>query len=130
MEKTYIFGHQKPDTDSVCASISLSYLKNQLGGNTIPKVLGHINQESKFVLDYFKIKEPEYLNDVKVKIRNMNYNKNAMVDEHSSIMDAFTIMNQEEETGVCVVDENKKLKGLVTLKGMAKHVIRGDKNEL
>ena len=26
---TYIFGHKFPDTDSVCASISLSYLKNK-----------------------------------------------------------------------------------------------------
>ena len=34
MEKTYIFGHRKPDTDSVCSAISLSYLKKQLGENT------------------------------------------------------------------------------------------------
>ena len=26
---TYIFGHKTPDTDTVCASISLSYLKNK-----------------------------------------------------------------------------------------------------
>ncbi len=130
MEKIYIFGHQKPDTDSVCASISLSYLKNKLGYNTVPKVLGHINQESKYVLDYFGVKEPEYLNDVKVQIRNMNYNRNAFVYETSSINDAFFIMQKEEETGICVVDENKKLKGLITLKELAKQLINGDKNIL
>ena len=27
-EKIFIFGHRKPDTDSVCSAISLSYLKN------------------------------------------------------------------------------------------------------
>ena len=42
---TYVFGHRNPDTDSVCASISLSYLKNALGNKTVPKVLGHINKE-------------------------------------------------------------------------------------
>ena len=31
MEKIYVFGHKKPDTDSVTASITLSYLKNKLG---------------------------------------------------------------------------------------------------
>ena len=31
MESILIFGHKNPDTDSVCASISLSYLKNHLG---------------------------------------------------------------------------------------------------
>lgn len=130
MEKTYIFGHQKPDTDSVCASITLSYLKSALGYNTVPKVLGHINNETKFVLNYFGVKEPEYLNDVKVQIQNMKYNKNAIIDASSSIQDAFLLMQEEEETGVCVVDENKKLKGLVTLKELAKQWINGEKDKL
>ena len=34
MEKTYIFGHRNPDTDSVTAAITLSYLKNQLWYST------------------------------------------------------------------------------------------------
>lgn len=130
MEKTYIFGHQKPDTDSVCASISLSYLKNALGCNTVPKVLGHINNETKFVLNYFDVKEPEYLNDVKVQIRNMQYNKNAMIFENASINDGFNLMQKEEETGICVIDSNKKLKGLVTLKELAKQLINGNKEKL
>ena len=33
MEKIYVFGHRKPDTDSVSAAISYSYLKKQLGFN-------------------------------------------------------------------------------------------------
>ena len=33
MQTTYIFGHKTPDTDSVCSSISLSYLKNKIGEN-------------------------------------------------------------------------------------------------
>lgn len=130
MEKTYIFGHQKPDTDSVCASISLSYLKNELGYNTVPKVLGHINNETKFVLNYFGVKEPEYLNDVKVQIRNMKYNKNAMISENLSIYEGFNLMQKEEETGICVVDSNKKLKGLVTLKELARQLINGNKEKL
>ena len=104
MEKIYIFGHQKPDTDSVCASISLSYLKNQLGYNTVPKVLGHVNNESKFVLEYFGLKEPEFLNDVKVQVRNMNINKEAILNEHASIKEAFDLMQNNEQTGLCIVD--------------------------
>ena len=38
MQTIYIFGHKMPDTDTVCASISLSYLKNKLGLNTEPRV--------------------------------------------------------------------------------------------
>lgn len=130
MDKIYIFGHQKPDTDSVCASISLSYLKNQLGYKTVPKVLGHVNNEAKYVLDYFNVKEPEFLNDVKVQVRNMKINKNAIVSEKASIQDAFDVMQSGEDTGICVVDENNKLKGLFTLKDLARQIINGDKSTL
>ena len=30
MEKVYIFGHKKPDTDSVAGAISFAYLKNHM----------------------------------------------------------------------------------------------------
>ena len=47
--QTFIFGHRNPDTDTVCSSIALSYLLNETGKNTVPKVLGHLNNETKFV---------------------------------------------------------------------------------
>ena len=56
--QTYIFGHRNPDTDTVCSSIALSYLLNETGKNTVPKVLGHLNNETKFVMDYFKVTKP------------------------------------------------------------------------
>ena len=71
MGKTFIIGHKKPDTDSVTSAIALSYLKNKLGQNTEPRVLGDINNETKYVLNYFKVPEPEYLNDVRVRIKNI-----------------------------------------------------------
>ena len=47
MDKVYIFGHQRPDTDAITGAITLSYLKNQLGLNTEPRALGHVNDETK-----------------------------------------------------------------------------------
>ena len=71
MNKVYIFGHQSPDTDAVTSAISLSYLKNKLGMDTEPRVLGHINKETKYVLDKFGVKEPKYLNDVKLQLKDL-----------------------------------------------------------
>ena len=59
-EEIYVFGHKNPDTDAVTSAINLSYLKNQLGMNTTPRVLGNINNETEFVLNYFNVKKPEY----------------------------------------------------------------------
>lgn len=130
MESIFVFGHRNPDTDSVCSSISLSYLKNKLGENTVPRVLGHINKESKFVLDYFHVKEPEYLNNVKVQLRNISYNKNVYVDENTSIIDAMHFMQEKGATALPIVNNKKELTGFVTLKEIATLFINGNKEKI
>ena len=128
--QTFIFGHKNPDTDSVCASIALSYLMNEEGKNTVPKVLGHINRETKFVLDYFKVKCPDYLNDTKVQIKDIKYNKKSIIHEDDSIINTFLFMQKQNLTAVPLVNKNKTLTGLVTLKEIAKYLISGDKEKV
>ncbi len=62
----YIFGHKKPDLDSVVAPIALaSFLtqQDQKNGNTdnkyIPAITEDINPETKFVFDKFMLLVPE-----------------------------------------------------------------------
>lgn len=128
--QTFVFGHLNPDTDSVCSSVALSYLLNEEGRNTVPKVLGHINLETKFALDYFGVKEPDYLNDTKVKIKDIKYNKKAIVHEDESIMQTFAYMQKNNITAIPLVDDKKILTGFVTLKEIAKYLIDGDKKSV
>lgn len=130
MEKIYIFGHKKPDTDSVTSSIALSYLKNQMGMNTTPRVLGNINNETKFVLQYFKIKEPAYLNDVRLQIKDIQYLKEYTMNEKHSIMEGLEYMNSHMISTLPIVNENHKFTGLVSMKDIAKSQIIGDINKL
>ncbi len=130
MENIYVFGHKNPDTDTVTASISLSYLKNQLGINTIPKILGSVNNETKFVLDYFNVEEPLYLNDVKLQIRDIKYHKGFMINEYKTIKDFYDYITEFAVTGSPVVDDNNKLLGLVTLKIISKYIISDNINSL
>ena len=130
MRTTYVFGHKIPDTDTVCASISLSYLKNKLGLKCEPRVLGPLNKETKFVLDYFNVPEPLFLNDVKVQMKNMEYNRELMVDEKSSIFRTYRILEENGVTGAPLVDKDKKLVGYINVKGIAKFLIDGDINYL
>ena len=89
MKKTLIFGHKKPDTDSVMSAIGLSYFKNMLGEKTEPRILGTINKESAYALNYFGVKAPKYLNDVKLQIRDVNYHKGFFLKDTASIYDAY-----------------------------------------
>ena len=120
MEKVYIFGHRNPDTDSVTAAITLSYLKNKIGMNTVPAVLSSINLESKYALDYFGIKEPIFLNDVNIKIKDLRYTKNYTIRKNDSILEAYNRMNAVGISKIPVVDDNKNLLGMVSMKDIAK----------
>ena len=130
MDLTYVFGHRKPDTDSICASISLSYLKNKLGLKTEPRTLGEINKETKYALKYFNLKQPKYLNDVKLQIKDIEYKKNCYMNNKESINKAFNYMNDNELSGLPIIKEKKKLYGLVTLKELARELIQGDFTKL
>ena len=128
MKPVYIFGHKNPDTDSVCSAIALAYLKNKQGLKCEPRVIGTINQETKFVLNYFNVPEPAYLNDVHVQISDINFVKRAYINENDSISAAFDKMHKLDLTAIPLVDDKKKLAGYVTLKGMAKYLI-GEKRD-
>lgn len=130
MKNIFIFGHKNPDTDSVCAAINLSYLKNQLGLNTEPRILGDINSETKFALNYFNVETPEYLNDVKVKIKDIKYHKDFYIKNTSSIYDTYQFMNSKNITGIPIVDDKNMFVGYVSLKEIAHTMISNTTNYL
>lgn len=118
MEKIFVFGHQKPDTDSVTSAIALAYLKNKLGKNVEPKILGDINKETKYVLDYFNEKEPSYLDNVKLQLKDINYYHDCYVNQYKSLEYTYNYLIENQITGVPVVDDNNKLLGIVTIKDL------------
>lgn len=130
MEKTLIFGHRKPDTDSVCSAIALSYLKNVLGEAAEPRILSDMNNETKFVLDYFHVKRPKYLNDVKLQIKDINYLKNYYNYEKDSIHKGYMTMTKNGISTTLIVDKDKKFKGIVGMKDIAKDQISGNLHHL
>ena len=65
MEKmNMVFGHKKPDTDSIASAISMANLQTSIGDYSESFKLGNINRETEFALKTFNIKEPELLEKV------------------------------------------------------------------
>lgn len=62
--KTLIFGHKNPDTDSIMSSMVMANLENQLGNEAIPVRLGKINKETEYVFNYLQIERPEQISDI------------------------------------------------------------------
>ncbi len=68
MENVFIFGHKKPDTDSICSAIALMELKKQQGlENYVAKRLGDLSNETSFILERFNVAEPELLEKIEVE---------------------------------------------------------------
>ena len=59
-----IFGHRNPDTDTICSAIAYGELKEKLEKDVKPVRLGELNEETKYVLDYFKVSIPELIENV------------------------------------------------------------------
>lgn len=130
MEKIYVLGHKKPDTDSIAAAISLSNLKNELGIPAEPRTLGNLNNETKFALDYFNETEPKYLNDVKLQVKDTKYIKNYFLNSNQSIYDGYNYMNQFNIGNLPLISEDGTFTGLISMKDIAKYQMKEELNHL
>ena len=65
MNKTFIFGHKNPDTDSITSSLVMADFERQLGNNNVISCrLGNINKETEYVLNYLGIEAPTLIEDL------------------------------------------------------------------
>ena len=123
---TYIIGHKNPDTDSIVSAIAVSYLKNKMGEEAIPCRIGKTNKETDFVLDYFNLEPPKFLNNVKIQMKDINYSRVVGVLPSSSILQVYREMERRKLKSMPIVNKSDHLVGLVTMKDIAMALIRGD----
>ncbi|MDI6601504.1 MAG: putative manganese-dependent inorganic diphosphatase [Thermoanaerobacteraceae bacterium] len=119
--RIYIIGHKNPDTDSICSAIAYAYFKRQHSGmDAVPCRLGPVNAETRFVLNYFGLEEPEYIENVYTQIRDINYDRPLSVNGAWPMLAAWQLMQESGIRTVCVVDDSGKFLGLATLGDLAK----------
>ena len=119
-KKVWVTGHKNPDTDSICAAIAYAYLKNQMGDREyIPKRAGNINAETKYVLDYFHISEPELITDAGAQIKDISIRKTLGVSSHISLKKAWELMKKLDVVTLPVTNRLGKLEGIIVTKDIA-----------
>ena len=111
----YITGHKNPDSDSICAAISYAYLKNKVSKTpAVPVRLGEINRETQFILDYFKVFSPMFLETLKTKVKDLPFDKIIPVKSGTSLKEAWNIMKKNGVKSIPVVDKNSFLTGVLS----------------
>ena len=116
-----VIGHRNPDTDSICAAIAYSRLKNKLDPENPckPCRAGLLNRETEFVLDYFRVPAPELYTDVSPQLRDVDIRPIPGVDGEMTVRRAWANMRDLVIDTLCVVDQGRSLKGLITVRDIA-----------
>jgi manganese-dependent inorganic pyrophosphatase len=119
-KKVWVIGHKNPDTDSICAAISYTYLKNQTEEEEyIAKRAGAVNAETRYVLDYFGAKEPELESYAGAQIKDISIRRTAGVSSQISLKKAWELMKKLEVVTLPVTNTFGKLEGVIVTKDIA-----------
>ena len=112
----YVTGHKNPDSDSICAAYAYSEFKNKIGETkTVACRLGDVNQETQFILDYFDAEAPKFLNTVKLKVEDLQFDNISPISPDISLKTAWTIMRDKNIKTLPVADENNHLLGVLSV---------------
>lgn len=119
--KTFVIGHKNPDTDSICSAIAYAALKNKTGeGIFEAKRAGEVNNETKYVLDFFGVETPELLDHVGTQVKDVTIKPTPVLTEDISLKNAWNTMRDLQEATMPIVDDaNGRLRGIISIKDIA-----------
>lgn len=120
-KKTLVIGHKNPDTDSVCSAVCYAALKRKLTGDDYEAArVGHMNEETLFVLRYFGLEKPMRVRHVRTEVRDIDIRQVPGVNRNISLKNAWNIMQRDSLVTLPAVTEDGTLEGLITVSDIAK----------
>lgn len=136
-KEIYIYGHKNPDTDSICAALSLANLKNEMAKaqqadntkywgkvdkekNYVAMAAGEPNSETAYVLERFGVKAPKVATDIRRQISDITIKDVVSVSADTTLKRAWEIMHEEKTYTVPVKDDKDNMLGILTIGDMAR----------
>ena len=116
-EKIYVIGHKNPDTDSICAAISLAYLKNKANNTKRyhARRAGQVNEETEFALEYFGVEQPKYMPNVGTQVKNMQIEEVEGAPDDITVRIAWEFMQESGISSLPVMDKENCLEGILSV---------------
>ena len=124
----WVVGHKNPDSDSICSALAYSKFKNTINGenvNYLPKRLGVLSEETKFIINYFGVDAPELVEDARPQLLDVRFHHPAGIAVNASVREAWDLMHKEEIETLPVLEGNV-VKGLVTVGDLSRAVFAVD----
>ena len=118
-KKVFVIGHRNPDTDSICSAIAYAALKNKTDdGVFVPKRAGEVNNETKYVLDFFDVETPEFIGHVGTQVKDVEIKPTPSLNEGISLKNAWNKMRDLRESTMPIVNDGV-LEGIISVKDIA-----------
>ena len=117
--KIIVIGHRNPDTDSICSAIAYARLKQAVTGREhVPCRAGIINQETQYVLERFQVPVPEFKENVRTQVKDVEFRKTKGVKSNISLKKAWSLM---KDLGVVTlpITRDSRLEGVITIGDIA-----------
>lgn len=119
-DEILITGHLNPDTDSICAAIAYADLKSKSAeGNFVACRAGKMSAETKWVLRRFDLESPRLLTDVSPQLGDAEIRRVRGIKRELSVRGAWNIMHNNDISTLPIVDDERRLIGLISLKDLA-----------
>jgi manganese-dependent inorganic pyrophosphatase len=114
MNPIYLFGHKKPDTDSIASVIGYAEFKNRSEpGRYIPARCGDLNPETRYMLDRFGVESPAFMPSVEPMLSDITYKPVFSLQEDVPTVDVAGLMVREGIRNVVITDAAGKPVGMI-----------------
>jgi manganese-dependent inorganic pyrophosphatase len=113
--ETIVIGHRNPDMDSICSAVAYAELKRRLGTEDIrPARAGALNERIAFVLEKFRVPQPEFLPDVTPRVRDAMIRGYISIRPDQPIAEALALMSSKGLRALPVVDAERRFHGTIS----------------
>lgn len=125
MNPIYLFGHKKPDTDSIASVIGYAEFKNRSEpGRYIPARCGDLNPETKYMLERFSLESPSFIPSVEPRLSDISYKPVFSLTGDVPTVDVANLLVKEGIRNVIITDAAGKPGGIVGEHALAAAYLR------
>ena len=120
----YVVGHRNPDTDSICSALVYAGFKRRYAGlEAVAARCGEMNPETEFVLDYFEVQAPQFIEDVYLRLEHIMDREVRTIHPEQTILEAGRGFYEDNSRFFPVVKDNV-LTGVISTTDIAKTYIQ------
>ncbi len=120
IDDVIVIGHKSPDTDSICSALAYANLKNKINGGGYKAMrAGDVNKETEYVLNRFNVEAPEYIEDVRTRVCDIELKEVGGVSGEISIKEAYLKMKKEEAVTLAVTNNDGYIEGIISIGDIA-----------